>query len=88
MYRLGIEVILGIKKLGRALVFDPCIPRAWPGYKVNYRFGTTHYKIEVQNPQHVNRGIQQILLDGKQISNNLVPLEDDGQPHEVQIVMG
>jgi cyclic beta-1,2-glucan synthetase len=88
MYRLGIEVILGVKKVGPALEFDPCIPRNWPGYKVNYRFGRTQYKIEVQNPHYVNRGIQQILLDGKLVSNNLVPLQDDGGPHEVRVVMG
>jgi cyclic beta-1,2-glucan synthetase len=88
MYRLGIEVILGIKKVEAALEFDPCIPRDWPGYKVNYRFGNTHYKIEVQNPNHVNRGVQQILLDGQPVVDSLVPLADDGRLHEVRIVMG
>ncbi|MBI3175316.1 MAG: hypothetical protein HYZ25_16450 [Chloroflexi bacterium] len=88
MYRLGIEIILGIKKAGQALEFDPCIPRHWPGYKVNYRFGSTQYRIDVQNPRHVNCGIQQILLDEQIVVNNRVPLVDDGHPHEVRIVMG
>ena len=40
MYRLGIEAILGISRVGNALKIDPCIPEDWPGFKVDYRFGT------------------------------------------------
>jgi cyclic beta-1,2-glucan synthetase len=88
MYRLGVEAILGIKKVGPTLEFDPCIPRNWPGYKVNYRFGNTQYKLEALNPNHVSRGIQQVLLDGQPVADNRVPLAADGQLHEVRIVMG
>jgi cyclic beta-1,2-glucan synthetase len=88
MYRLGIEAILGIKRLGHALEINPCIPKDWPGFKVDYRFGTTHYKISVQNPEGVNRGIRQVLLDGNLLPGGLVPLVDDSQPHEVLVVMG
>ena len=55
---------------------------------MDYRFGTTHYKISVENPHNVNRGIQQVLLDGIPLSDGLIPLVDDGQLHEVQVVMG
>jgi cyclic beta-1,2-glucan synthetase len=88
MYRLGIEAILGISREGDALKIDPCIPKDWPGFKVDYRFGSTHYKISVENPQKVSRGIIQILLDGNPQSDRLLPLTDDGQPHEVRVVMG
>ena len=56
MYRLGLEAILGITRVGNALKINPCIPRDWPGFKVDYRFGNTHYKISVENPHKVNRG--------------------------------
>jgi cyclic beta-1,2-glucan synthetase len=88
MYRLGIEAILGITRLGNALEINPCIPKDWPGFKVDYRFGTAHYKISVENPQKVNRGILQILLDGNPLPGSLISLADDGQPHEVRVVMG
>ncbi|MEP6896725.1 MAG: glycosyl transferase family 36, partial [Chloroflexota bacterium] len=88
MYRLGTEAILGISRAGNALKIDPCIPRDWQGFKVDYRFGVTHYKISVENPQHINRGIQQVLLDGNLLSNKLIPLLDDSQSHEVRVVMG
>ena len=59
MYRLGIEAILGISREGNALKINPCIPKDWPGFKVDYRFGTAYYKISVENPEGVNRGTSQ-----------------------------
>ena len=88
MYRLGLEAILGISRAGNALNINPCIPRHWPGFKVDYRFGTTHYRISVENPSKVNRGIQKVLLDGKPLPGCLFPLVDDGQAHEVLVTMG
>ena len=88
MYRLGIEAILGISRLGESLKIDPCIPRHWPRFKVDYRFGITHYKIRLENPNGVNQGIREILLDGNPLPGNLISLVDDGQPHEVQVMMG
>jgi cellobiose phosphorylase len=88
MYRLGLEAILGISRVGKVLRINPCIPRHWLGFKVDYRFGTTNYKIIVENPNNVNRGIRQVLLDGNPLPDNLIPLVDDGRHHEVQVVMG
>ena len=96
MYRLGIEAILGVSRVGASLKIDPCIPKDWPGFKVDYCFGTTHYKISVENPKRVNCGIQQIQLDGNPLLGNpshqsseiIIPLVDNGQSHEVRVMMG
>ena len=88
MYRLGIEAILGITRVGAALNFNPCIPKDWTGFKADYRFGKAHYKISVENPNKVNRGIRQVVLDGNPLPGSLIPLVDDGQPHEARVVMG
>jgi cyclic beta-1,2-glucan synthetase len=88
MYRLGLEAILGISRVGQVLKINPCIPRDWPGFKVDYRFGTAHYKISVENPKGVNRGVRQVLLDGNLLTEILFPLVDDGHQHEVLVLMG
>jgi cyclic beta-1,2-glucan synthetase len=88
MYRLGIEAILGITRVGKALNINPCIPRNWPGFKVDYRFGMAHYMISVENPEGVNRSVRQILLNGIPLSDNQVPLTDDGRQHAVRVLMG
>jgi cyclic beta-1,2-glucan synthetase len=88
MYRLGLEAILGITRTGKFLSIRPCIPRHWPGFKVDYRFGVTHYKISVENPRGINQGVQKILLDGNPLPAEEVSLLDDGLPHEVRVLMG
>jgi cyclic beta-1,2-glucan synthetase len=88
MYRLGIEAILGISRQGNTLKVDPCIPKIWPGFKVVYRFGATRYNISVENPENVNRGVDQVLIDGRVSTDNLIHLNDDHRTHIVHIVMG
>jgi cyclic beta-1,2-glucan synthetase len=87
MYRLGLEGILGITRVGNILNINPCIPRHWLGFKVDYRFGTAHYKISVENLNGVNQGVQRVELDGKPSPGSL-PLVDDGRQHEIHVWMG
>jgi cyclic beta-1,2-glucan synthetase len=87
MYRLGIEAILGISRAGNLLKINPCIHQDWPGFKVDYRFGTANYKISVENPDGVNRGIRQVLLDGNPLPSSQIPLVDDGNQHVVKVLM-
>jgi cellobiose phosphorylase len=90
MYRLGIEAILGIRRVGNSLNINPRIPHDWPGFKVDYRFGKTHYKIGVENLKGTNRGASRglVSMDGKFLPDNLIPLVDDEQMHEVRVLMG
>ncbi|HTX93114.1 MAG TPA: protein ndvB, partial [Anaerolineales bacterium] len=88
MYRLGIEAILGVSRLGEVLKIDPCIPGTWPGFQLTYRFGSTIYRILVENPEGIQRGIRQVLLNGLPLPDNRIPLTDDGSRHEVRVSMG
>ena len=87
MYRLGMEAILGINRVGNSLIINPCIPRDWTEFKVDYCFGSSHYKISVENPNRVNQGTKQITVDGKILPGNLIQLVDDGQQHNVHVLM-
>jgi cyclic beta-1,2-glucan synthetase len=88
MYRLGLEGFLGLKKKGDLLEVDPHIPRSWPGFRVTYRFGTATYEFIVQNPDSVNRGVQQVSLNGEALPDRVIPLAQDGGNYTVVIVMG
>ncbi|HEU0293088.1 MAG TPA: glucoamylase family protein [Anaerolineales bacterium] len=87
MYRLGVERLLGITRLGNYLEIHPCIPGHWKGYQINYRFGNTLYHIRVENPQGERNEVSQIQIDGKHTSELKIPLEDDGKTHEVIVTM-
>ena len=88
MYRLGLEGILGVRREGKALRIDPRIPPQWPSFRVDYRFRTAIYRIDVVNPDGVQRGVLRVTVDGQEVPEGLIPLEDDGREHGVHVVMG
>ena len=89
MYQAGTEWILGFRLRGTTLVVDPCIPRAWPGFEIDFRYHSAKYEIVVQNPAGVSRGVASIDLDGTSLDGGTpIPLVDDGITHHVRIVLG
>ncbi|MDH5565458.1 MAG: carbohydrate-binding protein [Myxococcales bacterium] len=89
LYRAGLEWILGFRKRGSALRIDPCIPREWKRFEIVYRHGGTRYRISVENPKGVCRGVARVSLDGTLLSGaGLIPLSDDGAEHRVQVLLG
>ncbi len=88
MYRAAVEWILGCRIRGAALHLDPCIPRTWPGFSIELRFGTARYRIEVLNPHSVMKGVTTRELDGAPVETEEIPLVDDGKEHEVRVVLG
>lgn len=88
MYRAGLESILGFKLHGDSLKIDPCVPRWWRDFEITYRRERTTYRIRVENPLAVSRGIMSVELDGKLQSDDVIPLVDDGQVHSVRVVLG
>jgi cyclic beta-1,2-glucan synthetase len=88
MYRAGVESMLGFQLNGSLLRIEPCIPRGWPGFEIDYRHGETRYAIKVENPHGICRGVAKLELDGKRQSSGGFPLSDDGQLHQVLVVLG
>jgi len=88
MYRLGIEGILGIQRHGSMLRIQPSIPSHWRSYDVTYQYGSATYHVHVDNTSGVNRRVREILLDGQPMPDGRIPLNDDGQPHTVRVLMG
>lgn len=88
-YRAGMEWILGLQVRAGKLIFNPCIPKEWSGYRIFYQHETTRYEITVENPNGVERGIVAMELDGEsRLNENSITLQDDGQPHRVRVVLG
>ena len=87
-YRVWLEEILGFQRRGDTLMVDPVIPKDWVGFQLRYRYGNTLYRIAVENPDHCSRGVTVVELDGVAAADKIVRLRDDGQPHEVRVVLG
>lgn len=87
-YRVALEGILGFEKRGSRLRLDPCIPAAWPGFALEYRFGGSTYSIDVRNPDSVSRGVTALTLDSAHVVDGWIDLADDGLPHVVTVMLG
>jgi len=89
LYRAGLESILGFKKRGSNLHIDPCIKKDWKRFEIAYRHGSSLYRITVENPERVCRGVSRVSLDGTLLpGEGLVPLVDDGLEHRVEVMLG
>jgi cyclic beta-1,2-glucan synthetase len=88
VYRLGLEAILGFKKIGNSLHIDPVIPPEWDGFEISYNFGDSVYQIKVVNPQHVTHNVVRVTLDGSLLIEKFIPLVNDQLSHTVEVTMG
>ena len=89
MYRLGIEAILGFRKVGDHLRMQPCLPAHWPGFELTYTvgrgIGRTCYHIRVIRTSNLAAGESRVQLDGSVVIDGRIPLLSDGQRHEVLV---
>ncbi len=84
MFRLILESLLGVHREGASLSFAPVLQAASRGYRLDYRFGSTLYHINLVQTDVVP-GRQQVSLDGEKRDDGRVPLVDDGQDHHVEV---
>lgn len=82
------QYILGVKPDYDGLGINPCIPKAWKGFKVSRIFRGATYSIEVVNPDHVSKGVKSISVNGKSIKGTVIPALAKGDEATVLVTMG
>ncbi len=89
MSRVAVEAVLGFNLKGSHLHLAPCIPRAWPGFEIAFRYRSSRYRIIVENPQAVCRGVMTVMLDGTALATGApIMLVDDALDHELKVILG
>ena len=83
MYRLLIEILLGVNREGDQLRLAPRLPTAWPSCKIHYRFRQTVYHITVTRLASDSAGGNRLSVDGEEISGSTFTLRDDRLEHTV-----
>jgi cyclic beta-1,2-glucan synthetase len=89
-YRAGLEWILGFRRQGSSFLVSPCIPKQWPRVEIVYKYHSTRYEIQIENPRGVSSGIAHAELDGRTLPENppRIALADDGKTHSVRVLLG
>ncbi|HEY9165749.1 MAG TPA: N,N'-diacetylchitobiose phosphorylase [Candidatus Kryptonia bacterium] len=87
-YFAATQYILGIKPEIDGLVIDPCVPSDWKSFKVSRVFRGKKINIQITNPNGVQSGVVKIVMNGKEISGKVMPLDLMRDINEVQVLMG
>jgi cellobiose phosphorylase len=80
--------ILGCQPEYGGLRIDPCIPSAWKEFKMTRVFRGKKLTIEVKNPAGVQKGVKELVLNGRQLAGNLIPAEMLLGENQVEVEMG
>jgi cyclic beta-1,2-glucan synthetase len=85
---LGVEAILGIKRVGDELEIDPQIPKKWAKCRIAMRFPGGTLEIRIENPDGVGSGVREIFVDDRRLIERAVRVPVDGNRHEVVVRLG
>lgn len=82
------QYIIGIRPEFDGLVVDPCIPSDMPGFKATRIFRDATYNITVENPNGAQKGVAKLVVDGQEMSGNIIPFVDGKKEYDVTITLG
>ena len=85
-YKAGIEYILGLKIENGYMTIDPCIPKEWKEYQIQYKWKDSIYHINVKNPNNKNRGVTKVLLDNKEVENK-IKLDGERKIYHIDVIL-
>ena len=82
------QYILGLYPTHKGLSIDPCVPKDFGDFTLTRAFREGTYQIHVTNPNHVEKGIQSITVDGQPVDGCVIPYEKGKTDYHVEVVMG
>lgn len=94
MYQAGLEYVLGVKRIQQRLYINPCVPEDWKTFSVTYKYGDAVYHVDVhcELDANANDGVSDNdlpmwIVDGREVLQSYLELEDDRQEHHVTLYM-
>lgn len=85
-YYAATRYLLGVRPMMDELVVDPCVPACWDGFKVTRVWRGATYRITVQNPAHVQKGVKALYLNGMEASR--IPVFPANTTVDILVIMG
>ncbi len=79
--------ILGIKPQFDGLQVDPCLPGDMREVQVTRRFRGGEYDIRIHNLSGGEKHSVTLLVDGREVKGNVVPVDGKGGKHQVEVTV-
>lgn len=86
-YYAATRYILGIRPDFDGLRIDPCVPADWSGFTAVRRWRGAEYRIQVENPDGVEKGVAELRCNGR-LCRGLTPVRPAGSVNEIHVRMG
>lgn len=85
-YKAGIEYLLGLKVENGYIRIEPCIPKEWKEYQIQYKWKESIYHIKIKNPEGKNTGVSKVILNGKEVENR-IKLDGSRNIYQIEVIM-
>lgn len=83
-----VEGICGMCPDIEGLTIDPAIPSEWDGFTIEKTFRGKQLSIEITNPEHVQSGVIETVLNGEKLKSNFIPADKLKETNKITVVMG
>jgi cellobiose phosphorylase len=87
-YFAATQYILGVQPDYCGLRIKPCLPADWKEVQVTRRFRDKIFNIIIRNPNGVQKGILTLTVNGRELPDNLIPINAVQATNEVVAEMG
>ena len=68
------------------MAIQPCIPKDWKEYQIQYKWKESIYNIHVKNPDSKNTGVNRVILNGNEIENK-IKLDGSRKVYNIEVIM-
>ena len=82
------QYILGIRPSFDGLEIDPCICSEMDSFTATRKYRGATYHITVNNPNHVEKGIKKMRVNGKEIQGSYIKAVEGITEYYVEVIMG
>ena len=82
------QYILGLYPTFEGLRIDPCIPDNYGDFELTRAYREGIYHIRVKNPDHVEKGIKKLVVDGTEVPGKVIPYHKGQKEYNVEVLMG
>ncbi len=86
-YFSATQFILGIQPQYNGIKIDPCIPSSWKEFKITRRFQGKQLNIKVKNKNGIEKGVEKMILNDKEIKSNFISNELLKEKNEITVIM-
>jgi cellobiose phosphorylase len=83
-----VEGILGMRPDAEGLIIDPAIPSDWKEYTVEKNFRGAHLSMKFENPNGVESGVKEIILNGEKLDGNRIDGKLLKAQNDITVVLG